>query len=57
MEQAQCPKCHDHFFVITDEYVKCINCMTKFEFDFLDSTKTICETKAEDIVMLVNEGK
>ncbi len=57
MRQAICPKCNAPVFIVFDEGVQCAGCLERFDFDFLDEGKTICETKAEDIVMLVNERK
>lgn len=53
---ARCPKCFNVAFQIFDDGVLCLGCGHKYEFQFMDDAKQICETRADDIVILINEG-
>jgi len=55
-KHAHCPKCDGFFFQIGDKGVLCLTCQTVYQFDFIDSDKTICETKADDMVLMIEGG-
>lgn len=52
-KSAEC-KCGNKLFIITDQFVMCNSCGTQYSFNFI--CEGICETKADDIVILINEG-
>jgi hypothetical protein len=53
MIQARCKRCKGTHF-ITDKKVICALCNTEYPFSFI--CEDICETKADDLVILINEG-
>lgn len=53
---AKCTKCSNVAFIISEHGVRCLGCGKRYDFSFLDDSKSICETKANDIVILINEG-
>jgi hypothetical protein len=54
MKIATCPTCNNTIFAITDTGVLCVVCGREFPFNFI--CDGVCETKASDVVMLINEG-
>lgn len=52
-KKAVCPKCGRCAFIIFESAVICIGCETVTEFVFLDDNKILCETRASDIVRLI----
>lgn len=51
---AFCSECNGQAFQITDEYVLCLKCQKAYPFNFI--CEGVCETKADDLVILINEG-
>lgn len=51
---AVCTKCGCATFVICEDKVVCPGCSTPYPFNFI--CPGVCETLADGLVMLINEG-
>lgn len=51
---AKCRRCGNMSFIIMEDKLVCPLCKEVYAFSFI--APGICETKANDIVILVNEG-
>lgn len=52
--EARCSRCRGQIFKISDREVVCCNCGKSTKFEFV--AEVVCETKANDLVKLINEG-
>lgn len=55
MINATCD-CEYQVFIIQETRVICADCGKVYNFGFIDDAKILCETKANDIVKLVEDG-
>lgn len=53
---AVCTDCGNISFIIFEDKVLCGYCKKEYQFSFIDDFKILCETNANDLVKLINEG-